>query len=113
MVDLAQILQGWTRSVYKFGCAFIHLSSLHDYNERDPLSQLPAEEKEITSLRQSLGEPLPGAALAFAKEFSRRLSDTVKPWTGGQVALAREIIAQAEPNKPPKIDSPKRRAFWR
>jgi hypothetical protein len=46
MVDLAQRLQGWTRSVYKFGCAFIHLSSLHDYNDRDPLKQLPLEERD-------------------------------------------------------------------
>jgi hypothetical protein len=41
MVELAQALQGWTQSVYKFGFAFIHLSGLHDYNDRDPLSQLP------------------------------------------------------------------------
>lgn len=46
MVDLAQDLQGWTRSVYKFGCAFIHLSALHDYNDRDPLEQLPEQERE-------------------------------------------------------------------
>ena len=46
MVDLAQSLQGWTQSVYKFGCAFIHLSGLHDYNDRDPLAQLPVEERE-------------------------------------------------------------------
>lgn len=46
MVDLAQNLQGWTRSVYKFGCAFIHLSGLHDYNDRDPLEQLPVQERE-------------------------------------------------------------------
>lgn len=45
MVELAQKLQGWTQSVYKFGCAFIHLSSLHDYNDRDPLLQLPADER--------------------------------------------------------------------
>jgi hypothetical protein len=45
MVDLAQTLQGWTQSVYKFGCAFIHLSSLHDYNDRDPLEQLPEPER--------------------------------------------------------------------
>ena len=45
MVDLAQSLQGWTQSVYKFGCAFIHLSGLHDYNDRDPLSQLPTQER--------------------------------------------------------------------
>ena len=46
MVDLAQNLQGWTRSVYKFGCAFIHLSNLHDYNDRDPLEQLPPQERK-------------------------------------------------------------------
>ena len=45
MVDLAQALQGWTQSVYKFGCAFIHLSGLHDYNDRDPLAQLPSQER--------------------------------------------------------------------
>ena len=45
MVDLAQNLQGWTLSVYEFGCAFIHLSGLHDYNDRDPLEQLPVQER--------------------------------------------------------------------
>lgn len=45
MVDLSQNLQGWTRSVYKFGCAFIHLSGLHDYNDRDPLSQIQPQER--------------------------------------------------------------------
>lgn len=45
MVDLAQALQGWTQSVYKFGCAFIHLSGLHDYNDRDSLAQLPSQER--------------------------------------------------------------------
>lgn len=45
MVELAQHLQGWTQSVYKFGCAFIHLSCLHDYNDRDPLRQLSNEER--------------------------------------------------------------------
>lgn len=46
MVDLAQSLMGWTQSVYKFGCAFIHLSSLHDYNDRDPVERLPDDERE-------------------------------------------------------------------
>ncbi len=45
MVDLAQNLHGWTLSVYRFGCAFIHLSNLHDYNDRDPLAQLPIQER--------------------------------------------------------------------
>ncbi|MGY3859799.1 hypothetical protein [Aeromonas intestinalis] len=46
MVELAQQLQGWTKSVYNLGCAFIHLSNLHDYNDRDPLQQIAAEERE-------------------------------------------------------------------
>lgn len=45
MVELAQRLQGWTLSVYKFGCAFINLSAIHDYNDRDPLRQLPVHER--------------------------------------------------------------------
>jgi hypothetical protein len=59
MVDLAQRLQGWTRSVYKFGCAFIHLSSLHDYNDRDPLRQLSIGEREdiINHCRHYHGGP--------------------------------------------------------
>ncbi len=63
MVDLAQSLQGWTQSVYKFGCAFIHLSGLHDYNDRDPLAQLPVEEREdiLQHCRYYHGGPHPGA----------------------------------------------------
>lgn len=45
MVDLAQSLQGWTQSVYKFECAFIHLSNCHDHESRDPLSTLNSSEK--------------------------------------------------------------------
>jgi hypothetical protein len=45
MVDLASQLQGWTGSVYKFGCAFIHLSSFHDYQDRDPLDFISDNEK--------------------------------------------------------------------
>lgn len=46
MVVLAQRLHGWTKSVYEFGCAFIHLSSLHDYRTRDPLQQIADAERE-------------------------------------------------------------------
>jgi hypothetical protein len=44
MVDIAQKLQSWTQSAYKFSCAFIHLSGLHDYKHRDPLLLLSPEE---------------------------------------------------------------------
>jgi hypothetical protein len=45
MIELSQKLSGWTRSVYKFGCAFIHLSSFHDYENRNPIAQLPDNER--------------------------------------------------------------------
>lgn len=61
MVELSQTLHGWTQSVYKFGCAFIHLSGLHDYNDRDPLAQLPAKEREdiLEHCRRYHGGPHP------------------------------------------------------
>lgn len=34
MVEISENFQGWTRYVYRFGCAFIHLSNLH-YSEKD------------------------------------------------------------------------------
>ena len=46
MVELAEQLQGWVRSVYKFGCAFIHLSNLHDYNDRDPMTLIGCDERD-------------------------------------------------------------------
>ncbi len=44
MVDLADSLNGWTNSVYKFGCAFIHLSDFHNYLINDPFKNLNSEE---------------------------------------------------------------------
>jgi hypothetical protein len=46
MVELSNQLQGWTKSVYKFGCAFIHLSNFHDYRSKNPLDSLTDAEKE-------------------------------------------------------------------
>jgi len=59
MVELANKLHGWTRSVYQFGCGFIHLSSLHDYRNRDPLTQIPKIEREaiLAHLRCYHGGP--------------------------------------------------------
>jgi hypothetical protein len=60
MVDLANKLEGWTESVYRFGCAFIHLSSFHDYQERDPMDIISDEEKGaiIKHMRAYHGGPL-------------------------------------------------------
>lgn len=46
MVELSNQLQGWTKSVYKFGCAFIHLSNFHAYKSKNPFESLHATEKE-------------------------------------------------------------------
>jgi hypothetical protein len=64
MVDLTNRLHGWTKSVYEFGCAFVHLSSLHDYRSRDPLTQISAEERRaiIRHLRYYHGGPAAEAA---------------------------------------------------
>lgn len=51
MVDLADTLNGWTKSVYKFGCAFIHLSAFHD-NTQDPFRNLEGD--EINSIKTHL-----------------------------------------------------------
>lgn len=50
MLELSSKLIGYDKYVYKFGCHFIHLSNMHDYNDRDPLYLIPAKErKEIIS----------------------------------------------------------------
>lgn len=54
MVDIAQKLQGWTQSVYKFGCTSIHLSGLHDYKDGAPLALLSQEDRTLQHLRKSL-----------------------------------------------------------
>lgn len=45
MVEVSEKFEGWARSVYKFGCAFIHLSNFHGYNASNPLETLPDDEK--------------------------------------------------------------------
>jgi len=59
MTELADRLQGWTKSVYKFGCAFIHLSNRHAYNSRPPFESWPDEEKAdiLSHMRSYYGGP--------------------------------------------------------
>ena len=45
MVEVAEKFEGWARSVYRFGCAFIHLSNFHGYTANNPLQTLSVEEK--------------------------------------------------------------------
>ncbi|WP_046756609.1 hypothetical protein [Kordia jejudonensis] len=46
MVELSDSLNGWTQNVYKFGCAFIHLSNFHDYQSEDPFQSLEDFDKD-------------------------------------------------------------------
>ena len=59
MVERANKLQGWTLSVYKFGCAFIHLSYYHDYYQIDPFGRLSEEEQNniLSHMRHYHGGP--------------------------------------------------------
>lgn len=84
MVDLAEGLIGWTRLVYDFGCAFIHLSNLHDYNDRDPLSSIAEiERKKIFHYcRQYHGGPAVGAEnfenlLPYIPKILTKISDNL------------------------------------
>ena len=52
MVGLAGSLHGWTKSVYQFGCSFIHLSRYHDYPDTDPLSII--SDADRTSILQHM-----------------------------------------------------------
>ncbi len=60
MVDLAQKLHGWTQSVYKFGCAFIHLSDFHNYFSTNPFDSISNSEKQdiLKHIRFYHGGPL-------------------------------------------------------
>ncbi len=52
MVDLTDRLHGWTNSVYKLGCAFIHLSPMADYRNSNPFQLI--EQTEINDIKQHL-----------------------------------------------------------
>jgi len=36
----------WPQRLYNFACGFIHLSSYHDYQDRDPFRTLPEEDRQ-------------------------------------------------------------------
>jgi hypothetical protein len=60
MVNLSQQLQGWTKSVYKFGCAFIHLSDYHNHLAENPFDKLEKPEKKdiLSHMRYYHGGPV-------------------------------------------------------
>ena len=59
MVDLSQRLQGWTCSVYKFGCAFIHLPDFHNHLSVDTFKKLSKTERQdiLVHMRYYHGGP--------------------------------------------------------
>lgn len=59
MVELSDKLIGWTKSVYKFGCAFVHLSNFHNSDEQHPFRQLKEQEREdvLAHMRRYHGGP--------------------------------------------------------
>ena len=60
MVNLAQQLQGWTQSVYRFGCAFVHLSDFHNHLAQNPFQRLSEAERQdvLSHMRNYHGGPL-------------------------------------------------------
>jgi hypothetical protein len=60
MMALADKLNGWTLSVYKFGCAFIHLSPFHYYQLCDPFDNISETDKDdmVRHLNHYHGYPM-------------------------------------------------------
>ena len=67
MVALADGFNGWARNVYRFGCAVIHLSHLHDHQARDPFQSLVFEDREVVSFQLNHYH---GASLSPASSFT-------------------------------------------
>jgi len=59
MVEISQELQGWTQSVYKFGCAFVHLSDFHNHLVENPFEKISESERRsiLTHMRHYHGGP--------------------------------------------------------
>lgn len=45
MVNISMEIKGYIQYVYKFGCAFIHLSDFHNYKSENPFDKLKFSEK--------------------------------------------------------------------
>ncbi|HHH0188727.1 TPA: hypothetical protein ACPZCO_003207 [Yersinia enterocolitica] len=59
MIDISQQLQGWTQSVYRFGCSFIHLSDFHNHQMQNSFQQLTETERQdvLSHMRNYHGGP--------------------------------------------------------
>jgi hypothetical protein len=80
MVDIAGRLQGWTQSVYRFGCAFVHLSNFHNHLAENPFQSLSDVEKEniLTHMRAYHGGPAgDDPDMAEISEYLPRIFDKI------------------------------------
>jgi hypothetical protein len=59
MVNLAEKLRGWTKSVYQFGCGIVHLAEFHTHFAANPFGKLKHGEKLaiLSYLRRYHGGP--------------------------------------------------------
>jgi hypothetical protein len=79
--ELTQKLQGWTRSVFKFGHAFIYLSPYHDLKNRDALwagHSLSEKDELLAHLRAYHGGPdMPNSTLSDIYPYLPRVFDEI------------------------------------
>lgn len=93
MVNLADRLQGWSEIVYRFGCAFVHLSNLHKLDSNDPLGSLSAEERAsvLDYLRRYHGGPQ--SDTPSLEELGWYLPGVLRKISGNLEAYVRDLEA--------------------
>lgn len=91
MVDVAEQLQGWVQSVYKFGCAFVHLSDFHNHLAENPFQKLSAVERHniLAYMRHYHGgpsrdDPDMGEISKYLPKVFDKISDNLE-WYVGQL----------------------------
>jgi hypothetical protein len=94
MVELADTLNGWTKSVYKFGCAFIHLSSFHDYIFNDPFDNLKEEELDSIRIHLNNYHGFPLTTELTIQSISRYLPMVFDKITGNLVCYIESLEKQ-------------------
>lgn len=97
MVELASELFGWTQSVYKFGCAFIHLSGLH--GESNPLGKLNNEDRMsiLMHMRHYHGGPVSDGPTL--EEFGNYLPKVLEKISGNLECYLKHLEKNETPSK--------------
>lgn len=91
MVELSQQLQGWTQSVHKFGCAFVHLSDFHNHSSENPFEKLEKSEQQdiLSHMRYYHGGP-PGEKPNM-EEFSSYLPNVLEKSSSNLECYLRQL----------------------